>query len=99
MARHDHLETPVPRPAPSSVPPDSMLERLFSLSARGTNVGTEVRAGLTTFMVMSYIIVVNAGIISDGARIAGQNVTFGSLVTSTCLVAGLMCAAMNDWYE
>jgi AGZA family xanthine/uracil permease-like MFS transporter len=72
-----------------------MLERLFSLSARGTNVGTEVRAGLTTFMVMSYIIVVNAGIISDGARIAGQNVTFGSLVTSTCLVAGLMCAAMG----
>ena len=46
-------------------------------------------------MVMSYIIVVNAGIISTGAKIAGQDVTFGSLVTSTCLVAGLMCAAMG----
>lgn len=79
----------------SGAPPDSILERLFSLAARGTDVATEVRAGLTTFMVMSYIIVVNAGIISTGATIAGQNVPFGSLVTSTCLVAGLMCAAMG----
>lgn len=80
---------------PTNPPPDSLLERLFSLSARGTDVTTEVRAGLTTFMVMSYIIVVNAGIISTGATISGQNVSFASLVTSTCLVAGLMCAAMG----
>ena len=79
----------------SSAPPDSLLERLFSLSARGTNVGTEVRAGLTTFMVMSYIIVLNAVIITGGATIAGQNVSFAAVVTSTCLVAGLMCAAMG----
>ncbi|MCC7367587.1 MAG: NCS2 family permease [Chloroflexi bacterium] len=82
--------------APSRpVGPDTLLERLFKLTARGTDVATEVRAGLTTFMVMSYIIVVNAGIISTGAAIAGQNVTFSALVTSTCLVAGLMCAAMG----
>lgn len=80
---------------PTTPPTDSFFERQFHLSARGSNVGTEVRAGLTTFMVMSYIIVVNAGVISDGARIAGQNVSFGSLVTSTCLVAGVMCAAMG----
>ncbi len=76
-------------------PQDSLMERLFSLSARGTNVGTEVRAGLTTFMVMSYIIILNAVIISGGAQIAGQNVSFAALVTSTCLVAGIMCAAMG----
>src|SRR5262245_2432854 len=78
----------VPAPAAS----DSFFERFFHLSARGTDVSTEVRAGLTTFMVMSYIIVVNAVIIIGGAQIAGQNVTFPAVVTSTCLVAGIMCA-------
>jgi AGZA family xanthine/uracil permease-like MFS transporter len=48
-------------------------------------------------MVMSYIIVVNAVIITSGAQIGGQDVTFPSVVTSTCLVAGLMCAAMGLW--
>lgn len=99
MARQDTPETPPQQPAQgdhhSAPPPDSLLERLFSLSARGADVTTEVRAGLTTFMVMSYIIVVNAGIISTGATISGQNIPFASLVTSTCLVAGLMCAAMG----
>jgi AGZA family xanthine/uracil permease-like MFS transporter len=76
---------------------DSFFERRFHLSARGTDVATEVRAGLTTFMVMSYIIVVNAVIITGGAQIAGQDVSFGSIVTSTCLVAGIMCAAMGFW--
>jgi AGZA family xanthine/uracil permease-like MFS transporter len=77
--------------------PDSLLERLFHLSARGSDVGTEVRAGLTTFMVMSYIIVLNAVIITAGAQIAGLNVPFPAVVTSTCLVAGLMCALMGLW--
>jgi AGZA family xanthine/uracil permease-like MFS transporter len=75
--------------------PDSIFERLFQLSARGSNVETEVRAGLTTFMVMSYIIVLNAVIITGGAQIAGLNVSFPAVVTSTCLVAGLMSAAMG----
>ena len=46
-------------------------------------------------MVMSYIIVLNAVIITGGAQIAGLNVSFPAVVTSTCLVAGLMCAAMG----
>ncbi|MBI4412993.1 MAG: NCS2 family permease, partial [candidate division NC10 bacterium] len=36
-----------------------MLERLFRLREQGANLGTEVLAGLTTFMVMAYIIFVN----------------------------------------
>ena len=50
---------------------DSLLERLFRLTARHTDAGTEVRAGLTTFVVMSYIIVVNPVILSTGATISG----------------------------
>ena len=75
----------------------SFFERRFALASRGTEVGTEIRAGLTTFMVMSYIIVVNAGVITRGARIAGYDVAFPAVVTSTCLVAGLISLAMGLW--
>jgi adenine/guanine/hypoxanthine permease len=76
---------------------DSLVERWFQLTARRTDVGTEVRAGLTTFMVMSYIIVVNPVILSTGASIAGLDVSFPALVTSTCLVAAVMTLAMGLW--
>ncbi len=73
----------------------AFMERQFELSRRGTDVATEVRAGLTTFMVMSYIIVVNAVVLTTGASIAGLNVSFPAVVTSTCLVAGLLSLAMG----
>ena len=41
-----------------------MLEKWFKLSERGTNVKTEVIAGLTTFMTMAYILAVNPNILS-----------------------------------
>ena len=37
----------------------------FQLKKRGTTVGTEVRAGVTTFLVMAYIIFVNANTVSQ----------------------------------
>lgn len=43
----------------------NILERLFKLSERGTNAKTEVIAGLTSFLAMSYIIIVNPMILSD----------------------------------
>ena len=41
-----------------------MLARYFELSRRGATLGGEVRGGLTTFMVMAYIIFVNPAILS-----------------------------------
>lgn len=41
------------------------LDKLFLLTERKTNVKTEVLAGITTFMTMSYIILVNPTILSD----------------------------------
>src|SRR5690625_3911953 len=43
---------------------DGWLERTFQLKAHGTDVRTEVVAGVTTFMTMAYIIFVNPGIVS-----------------------------------
>ena len=69
-----------------------VLERLFKLRAWGTTVGTELLAGLTTFMVMAYIIFVNPTILTttqpDGALRAG-------ITTAPCLVAGVMSIAMG----
>ena len=45
------------------------MEKLFKLKEHGTNVKTEIIAGITTFLAMSYILAVNPGmlgIIPDG---------------------------------
>ena len=43
----------------------SWLDKTFKLTERKTNVKTEVLAGITTFMTMSYIIIVNPMILAD----------------------------------
>ncbi|MGL4914422.1 MAG: NCS2 family permease [Romboutsia sp.] len=42
-----------------------VLERVFKLSEHNTNVKTEIIAGITTFMTMAYILVVNPSILAD----------------------------------
>src|ERR1700684_1282433 len=58
------------------------LERLFGLEGHGTTVRTEVVAGLTTFLTMAYIVVVNPVIL--GA--AGMPVA--AVAGATCLASG-----------
>lgn len=41
------------------------MEKIFRLKENGTKVSTEIIAGLTTFFAMSYIIVVNPGILAE----------------------------------
>ena len=41
-----------------------MLDKFFNLRKTGTSVKTEVIAGLTTFMTMAYIIIVNPKILT-----------------------------------
>ena len=78
------------------------LDRWFQLRARSTDVGTEVRAGLTTFMVMAYIIFVNPIVLGyigvpglDGKGLDGKGLPFAATLTVTCLTAGLMSIAMG----
>ncbi len=68
-----------------------MLERYFKLTEHGTNLRTETLAGLTTFMVMSYIIAVNPAILSLG----GVGLDPRAVATVTCLVAGVMSIGMG----
>jgi AGZA family xanthine/uracil permease-like MFS transporter len=66
------------------------IASFFKLSERGTTVGTEVRAGLTTFMVMSYIIFLNPNIIAKPLGLDPASVSAG-----TALVAGIMTISMG----
>ena len=74
-----------------------MLEGYFRLREHGTTVGTEVLAGLTTFMVMAYIIFVNPAILSFASvpALQSQGVPFAPALAATCLVAALATAAMG----
>ncbi|MBC6004467.1 MAG: NCS2 family permease [Paeniclostridium sordellii] len=47
----------------------SILDRIFKLSEHNTTVKTEIIAGITTFMTMAYILVVNPSVLGD----AGMN--------------------------
>jgi AGZA family xanthine/uracil permease-like MFS transporter len=74
-----------------------MLERWFDLRARGTTVGTEVLAGVTTFMVMAYIIFVNPAILNFSGIKDLQTLGsgFAPTLAATCLVAGVMTILMG----
>ena len=74
-----------------------MLGRWFELAGRGATVGGEVRGGLTTFMVMAYIIFVNPAILSFAgiAPLQGQGPSFAATQAATCLVAGALTIAMG----
>ncbi|MGH7325409.1 MAG: NCS2 family permease [Candidatus Rokuibacteriota bacterium] len=65
--------------------------------ARSPALGTEVRAGATTFMVMAYIIFVNPLILGYAGvpGLEGQGLPFAATLTVTCLTAGLLSIAMG----
>ena len=65
------------------------LDRYFGLSAAGTSVPTELRAGLATFLTMAYIMFVNPAILEK----AGMD--HGAVVVATCLAAALSTAIMG----
>jgi AGZA family xanthine/uracil permease-like MFS transporter len=62
----------------------------FKFSERGTTLGTEVRAGVTTFMVMVYIVALNGIIIAGPLELDPV-----AVAAATALVAGVMTIAMG----
>jgi AGZA family xanthine/uracil permease-like MFS transporter len=68
----------------------SAIAQYFKFEERGTTLGTEARAGLTTFMVMAYIIFLNGNIIAGPLGLDPVAVAAG-----TALIAGIMTIAMG----
>jgi AGZA family xanthine/uracil permease-like MFS transporter len=69
----------------------------FKFAERGTNWVTEMRGGLTTFMVMVYIVFLNSSILGDGFGLPQGDVGRVALSAGTALVAGIMTIAMGVW--
>ncbi|HPP46347.1 MAG TPA: NCS2 family permease, partial [Accumulibacter sp.] len=66
-----------------------MLEKLFQLQQHGSDVRTEVLAGLTTFMTMAYILFVNPAILGQ------TGMDPGAVFVATCLAAAFGSACMG----
>ncbi|MDR1000877.1 MAG: NCS2 family permease [Clostridiales bacterium] len=64
------------------------MEKFFKLKENKTNVSTEVMAGITTFMTMAYILIVNPSILSN----AGMDP--GAVFTATALSSAIATATM-----
>lgn len=62
------------------------MAKLFDLKKHGTNVKTEIIAGLTTFFAMAYIIFLNPLILGEGSPAAMANT---AVITATCLSAAI----------
>lgn len=65
------------------------VEEFFGLKAHGTDIRTEALAGLTTFLAMVYITVVNPSILSE------TGMDFGAVFVATCLAAAFGSIAMG----
>jgi adenine/guanine/hypoxanthine permease len=66
-----------------------MIASYFKFSERGTTLATEIKAGVTTFMVMAYILLVNPSIL------AAAGISVPAAAAATALVAGVMTLAMG----
>ena len=68
-------------PAPGASGVGGSFDRFFGLTAAGSGVATELRAGLATFLTMAYIMFVNPAILEK----AGMD--HGAVFVATCLAA------------
>ncbi|MFP6740674.1 MAG: NCS2 family permease [Alphaproteobacteria bacterium] len=68
-----------------------MLETYFKLTENGTNVRTELIAGLTTFLTMAYIAFVNPSIL------AAAGMDQGAVFVATCVAAAVGSLIMGLW--
>jgi adenine/guanine/hypoxanthine permease len=67
------------------------IDQFFLLTRNGTDIPTEIRAGLATFLTASYIIFVQPAVLSE------TGMDFGAVMTATCLSAALGCLIMGLW--
>lgn len=67
------------------------LERIFQLKDNGTTVRTEILAGITTFITIAYILILNPQVISDPYVIMGDTAMAGRIANGvfigTCIGA------------
>ena len=63
----------------------------FEIQQRGSTVRREIFGGVTTFLAMSYIVFVQAGVLGE----AGMDT--GGVIFATCLAAAVASIVMGLW--
>src|SRR5262249_259483 len=69
----------------------TVLQKLFQLQENNTTIRAEFLAGLTTFMAMAYVVVVNPRILSEGGMPAD------GVLFATCISAAFATLVMGLW--
>ena len=92
MPSSPSLQSPPPTNPPSK---NTAFDRYFEISARGSNIGRELRGGLATFFTMAYILVLNPIILAGATDKYGEHLSAVQLVTSTALIAAIMTILMG----
>jgi AGZA family xanthine/uracil permease-like MFS transporter len=88
-------------PVATAAPTVGAVDRFFSVTARGSTIGREVRGGIVTFFAMSYILVLNPlilGFVQDGTGRylgGGDEPNLPAIAAGTALVAGVMSVLMG----
>jgi len=68
----------------------SRIDTFFDITKRGSNIATEIRGGVVTFVAMAYIVILNPIILSSGQDVAGNALGFPQVAAVTALTAGVM---------
>src|SRR5207247_2539866 len=68
-----------------------VIDRLFQLRARGTDLRTEVVGGASTFAALSYIVFVQPAVL------ATTGMEPGAVLAATCLASAFATALMGLW--
>ncbi|WP_031469263.1 NCS2 family permease [Sciscionella sediminilitoris] len=79
-------------PPPPRTP---LFERIFEIRGRGSTVGREIRGGVTTFVAIVYIVLLNPLILGASADITGARLSTGELTTATALSAAVVTVLMG----
>ena len=80
-----------------SLSSETGVAKYFRFAENSTNLRTEILAGLTTFMTMAYIMVVNPAILQDAFRtsMGGDGNYFGALMIATILSTAVTTILMG----
>ena len=84
-----HPESESRRALPEAASPSGFLERLFHIRAAGSTPRIEIEAGVTTFLTMAYIIVVNPSVLHSAG------VPFAGALFATCVAAAVGSLVMG----
>ncbi|MEM7062147.1 MAG: NCS2 family permease [Cyanobacteria bacterium P01_B01_bin.77] len=71
------------------------IASFFHFDALGTDFQTEILAGVTTFVTMAYILIVNPAILSEAVFLNGSGDLFGELVMATGISAAIATLIMG----